>query len=570
LDLIESRSGLLAMLNEECVRPKGNDQDFVQKALTANSKSPCLIVDKYNRMAFGVQHYAGKVMYDAEGFVASNQDTLPTDLEEIGEKCSNEIASKKIEEEEPEPAASGKRAPPKRQKSNLVAPTIWVKYKVQLSSLMGNLRKTSSRYIRCVKPNTLKKPLLMEHMSTVEQLRCAGVVAAVTLARSAFPNRLDNPSVRFRYGSMWENKSKYPSSKTRAMTPEEGLRCDCDAILANALENKDPILDKDGNVVKPYVCGKTKSYFKAGVLEYLEANRSTGLDGQAKTIQRFVRGMLARKHMAELMGASKRQSEQEKAARERAEREAAERKEREEREAKERKARALAEKEAKRNATMKKYNDQIEQAKRGIAEAEAYEHKVLMEAKNRKEEALAELARLEESTGDEAKAAVLEPKKLKAQQDRKLEEQTKMIEFLKKENSKVRKEHAKIKEKWDTVKANNEKLLAMNEQSGNNFETKEDGMRKVDTKNMTLMDELEDAKANNKKLKDECMKKQDDYMTQAETRLEYQKTMARILTMIQDRSKDAQLVEDTVVFALGCESEAKGVMAALEAETELM
>jgi hypothetical protein len=92
----------------------------------------------------------------------------------------------------------------------------------------------------------------------------------------------------------------------------------------------------------------------------------------------------------------------------------------------------------------------------------------------------------------------------------------------------------------------------------------------VDTKNMTLMDELEDAKANNKKLKDECMKKQDDYMTQAETRLEYQKTMARILTMIQDRSKDAQLVEDTVVFALGCESEAKGVMAALEAETELM
>ena len=63
------------------------------------------------------------------------------------------------------------------------------------------------------------------------------------------------------------------------------------------------------------------------------------------------------------------------------------------------------------------------------------------------------------------------------------------------------------------------------------------------------------------------MKKQDDYMGQAETRLEYQKTMARILNMIQDKSKDPQLVEDTVCVALECESEAKSIMAALEAET---
>jgi myosin V len=569
LDLIESRSGLLAMLNEECVRPKGNDQDFVQKALTANSKSPCLIVNQFNRMSFGVHHYAGKVMYDAEGFVASNQDTLPTDLEEIGEKCTNAIASMKLDDSEPETSTPGKRAPPKRQKSNLVAPTIWVKYKVQLSSLMSNLRKTNSRYIRCIKPNTLKKPVLMEHNSTIEQLRCAGVVAAVTLARSAFPNRLDNPSVRFRYISQWENKSKYPSSKTSSMTPEEALRCDCDAIIGNALEDMPPIVDKDGNKVKPYVCGRTKSYFKAGVLEYLEANRSTGLDGQAKTIQRFVRGMLARLHLSEMMGASKRQAEAEKAERERAEREARERREREERESKEKLARALAEREANRKAVMKKYNDQVEAVKRAIAEADAYEQKQLAAIEKRREEAAAELAALETSTSDEAKAAILEPKKIAAQQEKKLEEQTKMIDFLKKENTKIRKEHAKMKEKWDVVKDNNTKLLGMNEQSGNSFEAQEDVMRKVDTKNMTLLDELDDAKATNKALKDECMKKQDDYMTQAETRLEYQKTMARILTMIQDRSKEAQLVEDTVMVALGCESEAKGIMAALEAETSI-
>lgn len=566
LDLIEARTGLLAMLNEECVRPKGNDQDFVQKALAANKKSPCLLVNKMDRMSFGVHHYAGKVMYNADGFVSSNQDTLPTDLIEMGEKSSNEIVKEKIEEEIPS-ETKGKRTAPKRQKSNLVAPTIWVKYKVQLSSLMGNLRKTNSRYIRCVKPNAAKKPVLMEHISTVEQLRCAGVVAAVTLARSAFPNRLDNSAVKFRYGSMWEDKRKYPSSKDDSMTKEEALRCDCDAILANALAEKEPVKDKNGVIIKQYVCGKTKSYFKAGALEYLEANRSSGLDTQARTIQRMVRGMLARKFVDDMLGASKKQQQEEREAKLRAEREAKEKKEREERELKEKMEREKAEREAKRKAITKTYNDKIEALKTKIQQAEVDQSKKLAELAKRKEEAERELEELKESTGDEARAAIMEPKKIAAQQKKKLEDATKTIDFLKKENKKIRKEHAKIKSKWDTVKENNDKLMKMNEGCGDSFEEKEDVMRKVDTKNMTLLDELDEAKESNKELKEDCTRKQEEYMSQAETRLEYQKTMARILNMIQESSKDAQLVEDTCVFALDCEGEAKGIMAALEAET---
>ena len=555
----------MGKLNTECVRPKGNDADFVQKALTANSKSPCLMVNKTDRMSFGVHHFAGKVMYSAAGFVASNQDTLPTDLIEIGEKSSNMIVKEQIEEEVP--ADNGKRAAPKRQKSNLVAPTIWVKYKVQLSSLMGNLRKTSSRYIRCVKPNTLKKPVLMEHISTVEQLRSAGVVAAVTLARSAFPNRLDNSAVKFRFGSMWEDKKKYPSTKRDGMTREEALRCDCDAILANGLAEKPEVKDKNGVVVKQYVCGKTRSYFKAGALEYLEANRSTGLDAQARTIQRVVRGMLGRKRVDDMLGASKKQAAAQREEKLRAEREAKERKERQDRERKEKLEREKAEREAQRKSVTKTYNDKIESLKAQIQQAEVDQAKKLAELARRKEEAERELAELQESTGDEARAAIMEPKKLAAQQTKKLEDATKMIDFLKTENKKIRKEHAKIKTKWDLVKGNNDKLMTMNEDCGDSFEQKEDVMRKVDTKNMTLMDELDEAKASNAELKEECMQKQDDYMAQAETRLEYQKTMARILNMIQETSKDAQLVEDTCVFALDCEGEAKGIMAALEAET---
>ena len=96
LDLIEGKAGLLAMLNEECVRPKGTDESFVTKSLAANKKSPCLIASKMNRCEFGIHHYAGKVMYDAEEFVVRNQDTLPTDLQDCALKCKNEIISKHL------------------------------------------------------------------------------------------------------------------------------------------------------------------------------------------------------------------------------------------------------------------------------------------------------------------------------------------------------------------------------------------------------------------------------------------------------------------------------------------
>lgn len=407
----------------------------------------------------------------------------------------------------------------------------------------------------------------MEHISTVEQLRCAGVVAAVTLARSAFPNRLENQTVRFRYSSMWEDKRRFPSAKTSSMTPEEALRCDCDAMLGCALSEREPIKDKNGNVVPSYVCGKTKSYFKAGVLEYLEANRSSGLDSQAKAVQRIVRGFLARKHLEEMLGASKKREAEEKAARERAEREARERREKEAREREEKRAREKADREAKLKAMMKKYNDQIEAVKSEIKEAEAEERKLLKEAEKRKEDAARELEELKEKTGDEARAALLDSKKLKAQQEHKLEDNTKQIEKLKKEAKKMRKDHAKMKEKYETVKNNNQKLLDNNATSGNDFENEEDDMRKVDLKNAELMDNLDQAKEANKQLKSDCMGKQDQYMAQAETRLEFQKTMARILTMIQDTSKDAKIVEDTLNVALECESSAKQTMSALEAET---
>jgi myosin-5 len=227
-------------------------------------------------------------MYDSEGFVSSNQDTLPTALSDCAAKSSNEILAKHMNNDKcsnlaEKEVVSAKRSAPKRAKSNLVAPTVWSKYKGQLLKLMTMLQQTNSRYIRCIKPNTFKKPSIMQHISTIEQLRCAGVVAAVTLSRSAFPNRLENKTVRFKFSNMWD-RNKFPSQSQPSMEPEEKLSKDCDALLLCALKPKEE--KEDGKIKKAYVVGKTRSYFRLGALEYLEANRTKEMGSQALSLQR--------------------------------------------------------------------------------------------------------------------------------------------------------------------------------------------------------------------------------------------------------------------------------------------
>eukprot|EP00957_Ditylum_brightwellii_P142083 10825443-Ditylum_brightwellii.AAC.1 len=49
LKLIEGRMGLIAILNEECVRPKGNDASFVSKLKSVNSELSVLVSERLHR-----------------------------------------------------------------------------------------------------------------------------------------------------------------------------------------------------------------------------------------------------------------------------------------------------------------------------------------------------------------------------------------------------------------------------------------------------------------------------------------------------------------------------------------
>lgn len=583
LDLIEGRTGLLALLNEECVRPKGNDEEFVSKSIQQNSKSSCLIVDKLDRLSFGIHHYAGKVMYDASQFVTRNQDTLPTDLEDLCNKSSNFIIAQDKSKEESSRSERTTRTAPKRQRSNIVAPTVWDKYKSQLTSLMENLRKTQSRYIRCIKPNMMKKPVAMEHNLTVDQLRCAGVVAAVTLSRSAFPNRLPNSVVRYRYGNMW-NRSAYPSKANNSMTHDEQLRADVDAIMTGALKSKERT-EKNGKLTKAFVVGKTKTFFRAGALEHLESNRlENGLDAPATVIQKVARGFLVRKswddkvlkraeaeralkeaeerRQKELRMAEARRVQMQKAqaARAKAEKEEKERKEQEAKESAARKERqrqeqaklALAEEDAKNR--VKELKAQIQRLKNDLDEKRAINLSKIEEAQADIQSVKNERAALQGKYEELMRQAGAVDTKLIDSNKIKIAEGQKIIAFLRRENKKIRDKTAELKDELRDKRQENNDMLNGNACAEGALNEIEQHKKSVASFSNKLDDNLRKFQSSNKQLSGDLDNRIAHHKVEKKIRGMYATAMDQIVELIQTRSDDHALVEDVVAAKNQCDA----------------
>lgn len=543
LDLIEHRSGLIALLNEECVRPKGNDFEYVQKALAINKDASKLMIHRTDRLSFGIKHYAGDVMYSAEYFVTRNIDTLPTDLQACMEKSSNEILSIFQVEDAHQQKTHPHNAP--RQKSNIVAATVWTKYRGQLENLMKNLRQTESRYIRCIKPNAEKKELLMEHNLVVDQLRCAGVVAGITIARSVFPNRLPNSLVLTRYSNMCDSTG--PSSAAGQKAAEK-----CKLLLNWLLKDMDAVND-NGDKVKAFIVGKTKTFFRAGALEWLESHRMRSVDLQAIIIQKVARSWLARNKGKRLN--HKRRMEEQTRQREEQERLARETLQKEE----EQKRRAAHEKKMQEMACVIEQLEAQEKEERRLQEAKLEAARERAEELRKEKEMIAQL--IEERQAKDVRQRIA----TKGLQKKQLDEMKRAIMFLQEQNKLLKKEHDRVERKLE------QEILRLNNASSscNMLEDSLSSMflltDKVSRNHESLSNGIDQAKEEHGKMTARVDDAQSRYMAQAETRLHLQRNLARVINLTQDKCQDHDLLEFVLSTAYECESESKVIMAGLEA-----
>ncbi len=289
INFLEGRMGLISLLNEQCLIPKTTDSAFVSKIYaTHDVKKPNsklffrknFQLEKNSKSIFGIKHFAKDVVYDATGFLKKNSDTLPFDVIKCATLSSNDIISNGLKLHE--------SSTPKK-KSALRGTSLWSSFERQMTSLFIQIKQTRIWFVRCIIPNSTKQPFALDLKCALSQLRSVGILAALEMSHASFPNKQRFKNILQRFWLLGNFGSKYSHGNVpENAIQEKNLHYDCQQLL-------EKVFTKDNVMNPPYVLGKTKVYFRAGSLEFLEAERSSAYDKFASKIQARVRGNIDRK-----------------------------------------------------------------------------------------------------------------------------------------------------------------------------------------------------------------------------------------------------------------------------------
>ncbi|XP_030752185.1 myosin heavy chain, muscle isoform X39 [Sitophilus oryzae] len=285
IELIEKPMGILSILEEESMFPKATDQTFVEKLNTNHlGKSPNFQKPKPPKPGqqaahFTLGHYAGNVPYNITGWLEKNKDPLNDTVVDLFKKGTNKLLCEIFADHPGQSGgqdAGGKGA--KRTKGSAFQ-TVSAMYREQLNNLMSTLRATQPHFVRCIIPNELKQPGVIDSHLVMHQLTCNGVLEGIRICRKGFPNRMVYPDFKLRYMIL------APATMAKEKDPKEAARKCLEEIA----------LDPDS-----YRVGHTKVFFRAGVLGQMEELRDERLSKIVTWMQSWIRGYLSRKEFKRL------------------------------------------------------------------------------------------------------------------------------------------------------------------------------------------------------------------------------------------------------------------------------
>nr|XP_022917238.1 myosin heavy chain, muscle isoform X8 [Onthophagus taurus] len=284
IELIEKPMGILSILEEESMFPKATDKTFEEKLNNNHlGKSPNFQKPKPPKPGqqaahFAIGHYAGNVPYNITGWLEKNKDPLNDTVVDLYKKGTNALLVE-IFADHAGQSGGGGDAKGGRGKKGGAFSTVSSAYKEQLNNLMTTLRSTQPHFVRCIIPNELKQPGVIDSHLVMHQLTCNGVLEGIRICRKGFPNRMVYPDFKLRY------KILNPGPVGKEKDPQK-----CAQL----------ILDSSNLDSELYRLGHTKVFFRAGVLGQMEELRDDRLGKIVTWMQSWVRGYLSRKEFKKL------------------------------------------------------------------------------------------------------------------------------------------------------------------------------------------------------------------------------------------------------------------------------
>lgn len=281
IDLIENKLGILSLLDEESRLPAGSDESWTTKLYQTFNKPPSNTVfgkPRFGQNKFIISHYAVDVTYEVDGFIEKNKDTISESQLEVLKATTNPTLATIFEFSEAENKTNiTEQAGTIQRKTINRKPTLGSIFKRSLVELMETINSTNVHYIRCIKPNTEKEAWKFDNLMVLSQLRACGVLETIKISCAGFPSRWAFEEFIQRYYLLAPTDQWGRVTADMEMSLEDMVAF-CDLILSEKIDSKDK-----------YQIGKTKIFFKAGVLAYLEKIRSDKVTELAVLIQKHIR-----------------------------------------------------------------------------------------------------------------------------------------------------------------------------------------------------------------------------------------------------------------------------------------
>ncbi|XP_015113330.1 myosin-IIIb [Diachasma alloeum] len=210
LDMLLSKPmGLLALLDEESRFPRANDRSLIEK-FHSNIKSKFYVRPKSDAACFAIHHFAGRVVYQADGFLEKNRNFLPPEVIQLVRQSQSDMVrflfqcpitktgnlysalrdtgsrnSTHSNHDTKEKYSSRGLASQSRAQQ-----TVATYFRYSLMDLLQKMVTGCPQFVRCIKPNETTSPRYFDKEKVVKQLRYTGVLETIRIRQNGFSHRI--------------------------------------------------------------------------------------------------------------------------------------------------------------------------------------------------------------------------------------------------------------------------------------------------------------------------------------------------------------------------------------------